>query len=166
MFVKVSRAAAFCVLAVLVGGGAWSLAASPPALPAAVTFSTGGVVIETRAGARHAFRVELALRPEQHTRGLMHRESLAPDAGMLFDYGRERSIAMWMKNTLIPLDMVFAGETGRITHIHENAKPEDVALIIPPGRIRYVLELPAGTAERLGISAGDRLVFDHDGRGR
>lgn len=108
--------------------------------------------------ARHVFKVELAADDPSRTRGLMHRRSLAPDAGMLFDYGREvPGVAMWMRNTLIPLDMLFIKADGRILNIHERAVPHDLTSISAAGPVRAVLELNGGTVSRLGIRPGDRI---------
>lgn len=121
-----------------------------------VTFTTDMVEVETDAG-RHRFRVEMATTADQRARGLMNRKSLAADAGMLFDFGRSRSISMWMKDTLIPLDMLFADRRGRIVHVHRDATPGSTDLITAGQPVRAVLELPGGTAGRLGIAAGHRL---------
>ena len=128
--------------------------------PAAASADPGSeeLVIRTADGAEHAFRVELALTPEQQARGLMFRETLARDEGMLFHWPREQSLAMWMKNTLIPLDMLFLRSDGTIMHIHRRAVPLSTRTIRAPGRGRGVLELRGGTADRLGIAVGDRVV--------
>jgi len=112
--------------------------------------------IETAAGA-HAFAVEMATTSDQHATGLMHRRAMAADAGMLFLYPAGSRVAMWMKNTLIPLDMLFIGRDGRITHIAERTVPMSTELIGSNGPVRAVLELNAGTASRLGIKVGDRV---------
>jgi len=130
----------------------------PPAGEQAVRFETGRVQIRTRSGHGYAFDVEIATTQPQQRLGLMHRDSLAADAGMLFVYDPPRRIAMWMKNTKISLDMVFAGRSGTIFYIHENAQPMSEDLIPSPADTAYVLELPAGTARRLGIQTGDKLL--------
>jgi uncharacterized membrane protein (UPF0127 family) len=107
---------------------------------------------------KHVFHVELAATPEQMATGLMYRKSLAPDAGMLFDYGRPQPASFWMKNTLIPLDMIFIGGDGRIVNIHERAVPHSLDPIPSEGPIRGVLEVNGGTASRLGIKPGDRVL--------
>ena len=117
----------------------------------------GELAIVTSKG-RHVFKVELAADDASRTRGLMHRRSLAPDAGMLFDYGREvPGVAMWMRNTLIPLDMLFIKADGRILNIHERAIPHDLTSISAKGPVRAVLELNGGTVSRLGVRPGDRI---------
>ncbi len=127
------------------------------------TFERGQVAIETAQGARHRFEVELAISGEQHAQGLMYRRSLPDDAGMLFIYDRERPLSMWMKNTLIPLDMLFIAGDGRIVHIVERTVPQSLETIFSALPAAGVLEVNGGTAARLGIRAGDRVrhrVFD------
>lgn len=123
-----------------------------------ITWETDSLVIATAAGERHDFTVELALTPEQQARGLMFRESLAEDAGMLFVYPSDRNIAMWMRNTLISLDMLFLDRRGRILRIAERTTPLSEATISSGRPARAVLEVPAGTARRLGLSRGDRVL--------
>ena len=111
--------------------------------------------IITDEGKRYIFRVETARTPDQQATGLMFREDLDEDAGMLFLYARESLQAMWMKNTLIPLDILFIKRDGRIHYIYERAVPGSLATISSRGRIRAVLELRGGTVARLGIQSGD-----------
>jgi uncharacterized protein len=115
------------------------------------------LIIVTADGRRHAFTVELADDDDTRTRGLMHRRALAANAGMLFDYGREGPVAMWMRNTLIPLDMLFIAADGRVANLHERAVPHDETPIHSAGPVRAVLELNGGTVARLGIKPGDRV---------
>jgi hypothetical protein len=120
-------------------------------LPAAELF------IETAKG-RQRFMVELADTDERRMIGLMHRNSLATDAGMLFDFKTDQPIAMWMRNTRIPLDMLFIARDGRVVNIAERAVPFSEQTIPSSGPVRAVLELAGGTASRLGIKPGDRVV--------
>ena len=122
------------------------------------SFPTSGLDIASSGGAIHHFTVELATTRPQLAQGLMYRRQLAADAGMLFDFGHLQSATMWMKNTLIPLDMVFIGGEGEIYGIAERTVPQSLAVIASPGLVRAVLELNGGTAERLGIHAGDRVI--------
>ncbi len=115
------------------------------------------LTIVTRSGARHAFRVEMAIQPEQQTIGLMFRTSVPADGGMLFDWGTPRDSTMWMRNTVSSLDMVFINQDGTIRRVVENTIPESLAIIESRGPVRATLELAAGTARRLGIHAGDRV---------
>ena len=106
---------------------------------------------------RHPFQVELAISGEQMAQGLMFRRQMAPDAGMLFLHPSERELSMWMKNTFLPLDMLFIAADGRITRIAARTVPQSLATISSEGPALAVLELNAGTAERLGIKPGDRV---------
>ena len=103
------------------------------------------------------FTVELALTPEEQARGLMFREALAPSAGMLFVYDRAQPVAFWMRNTLIPLDMVFVDEAGEVTKVHAEAVPGDETPIPSDGPVRAVLEIPGGMAARLGLAPGAEM---------
>jgi uncharacterized protein len=111
------------------------------------------------AGGPHKFAVEVATTPAQMEQGLMFRRSLAPDAGMIFDYRAPSMAAMWMKNTLIPLDMLFVDQRGLIINIHERAVPGSLDPIGAAAPARAVIELNGGTAARLGIKPGDRVIF-------
>jgi hypothetical protein len=95
--------------------------------------------------------------------GLMFRRSLAPDSGMLFDFKTPVNVAMWMKNTFIPLDMLFVDSSGRVVDVHERAVPQSTEIISARTPSRYVIELNGGTAERLGIKPGDRVASPYIG---
>ena len=127
-----------------------------------IEFPRSRLTIETTAG-RFEFTVELADTRARRARGLQHRKTLAADAGMLFDYKEARPVSMWMKNTRLPLDMLFIDAEGRVAHVAENTKPLSLTPI-PSGKpVRAVLELDGGTARRLGIRTGDRVyhpIFD------
>ena len=105
----------------------------------------------------HSFKVELATTPAQMELGLMYRQNLPADAGMLFVYPSEQSVAFWMKNTLIPLDMLFIGADGHIRRIVERTIPLSTNPIPSGDPVRAVLEINGGAAERLGIHAGDMV---------
>jgi uncharacterized membrane protein (UPF0127 family) len=122
------------------------------------SFPTAHLTIVSASG-RHDFTVELATTPAQMEQGLMFRRSLAADAGMLFDYRAPSMATMWMKNTLIPLDMLFVDAGGHIVNIHERAVPGSLATIGAAAPVRAVVELNGGTASRLGIRPGDRVIF-------
>ena len=141
--------------AVLVGVGliAWRVAARAQQL---ATFSKSKLVIQTAKG-KFPFDIELAVTPPQMEQGLMFRRSLAADAGMLFDYGDPQPIAMWMKNTLIPLDMIFIGKDGTVVDFRERAVPMSLDTIEPKVPTRAVLEVNAGTVNRLGLRVGDTI---------
>ncbi len=119
-------------------------------------FSSGEVTVISARG-RFVFSVELALNGAQRTQGLQFREWLAPSAGMLFDFQTSRPVTMWMKNTLIPLDMIFIGDDGRIRNIAAMTVPKSLRTVSSAGPVRYVLEVNGGTATRLGLKAGDRV---------
>jgi hypothetical protein len=119
-------------------------------------FETSTLTIVSATGP-HRFTVEVAETPAQMEQGLMFRRTMAPDAGMLFDYKTPTLATMWMRNTLIPLDMLFVDEQGRIVNIHERAVPQSLDVIAAAAPVRAVIELNGGTAARLGIVPGDRV---------
>ncbi len=121
-------------------------------------FPTAPLTIVTASGP-HRFTVELATTAAQMLQGLMFRQSLAPDAGMLFDYQAPSMASMWMKNTLIPLDMLFVDAAGHIVNIHERAVPGSLDAIAAATAVRAVIELNGGTAARLGIQPGNQVIF-------
>jgi uncharacterized membrane protein (UPF0127 family) len=106
---------------------------------------------------KHLFHVEMAVDPMQQITGLMFRTSVPVDGGMLFDWGTPRDSQMWMKNTLVPLDMVFINVDGTIRAIAENTVPESLAVIDSRGPVRATLELQAGITAKLGILVGDKV---------
>jgi uncharacterized protein len=106
----------------------------------------------------HVFAVEMAVTPEQQARGLMFRRELPEGQGMLFDFHHEQPTSFWMKNTYIPLDMIFIRADGRIARIAENTVPLSEALVSSGGPVRAVLEVIGGTAKKLGIAPGDRVA--------
>lgn len=116
------------------------------------------LVIVTRDGKRHAFSVEMAIAPDQQTIGLMFRPSVPADGGMLFDWGAPRPSQMWMRNTIASLDMLFINADGTIRAIAERTVPQSLATIDSRGPVRGTLELAAGTAERLDIRVGDKVL--------
>ncbi len=122
------------------------------------TFERSELAIETAEGARHTFQVELATDFQQRAQGLMFRRALAPDAGMLFVYPRPRVISMWMKNTLIPLDMLFIAPDGRIVAVIERTVPFSLKSLSSGAPAIGVLEVNGGTAARLGLRPGDRVL--------
>lgn len=107
----------------------------------------------------HTFTVELAQTTPERARGLMFREHLEADAGMLFLFDSMQVQSFWMKNTKLPLDMLFIDDEGRIVGIVENAEPMTLEPRTVGKPSRYVLELNAGTCRRLGIEAGQRVRF-------
>jgi uncharacterized membrane protein (UPF0127 family) len=120
-------------------------------------FATSELTVQT-AGGPQKFSIELALSDAQMEQGLMFRRSMPAGAGMLFDFKRPTNVTMWMKNTLIPLDMLFLDDRGRILDIHERAVPYSTDIIAAKAPARYVVELNGGTAARLGIKPGDQVT--------
>jgi hypothetical protein len=137
--------------------------AAPLALAAAAARAQGDVAFERSslviaAGGRDLkFEIELALTEPQRERGLMYRKQLGPYEGMLFDFHREMPVSFWMKNTLIPLDMVFIGADGVVKHVHANAVPLSTDTVPSMYPVRAVLEINGGSARLLGIKPGDTV---------
>ncbi|MBX5132487.1 DUF192 domain-containing protein [Rhizobium lentis] len=134
------------------------LVALPALAEEEMRFEKEPLLIQTAAGKMLHFTVEVAATGDQRARGLMFRKSMADDAGMIFDFGQTRRVAMWMENTILPLDMLFADDTGTIRHIKENAKPYSREIIDSMSPVKYVVELNAGTVGKFGIKPGDRIV--------
>ena len=111
----------------------------------------------TTATGEHDFRVEIADTPKARARGLMLRKSMPENHGMLFDFGAERPVSMWMKNTYIPLDMVFIGRDGRVVGVAADTEPLSERIITSPEPAYAVLELNAGAARRISLAPGDRV---------
>lgn len=114
--------------------------------------------IETERGARYHFDVEMATTPQQQSMGLMFREEMATDAGMLFVFPEPRPASFWMRNTLIPLDMLFIDAGGRIVNIHERTEPLSETSRPSDGPVRGVLEINGGLSQVLGIASGDQVM--------
>lgn len=107
----------------------------------------------------HSFDVEVMTTFQERARGLMFRRSLPEKSGMLFLYDRPEPAAMWMKNTFIPLDMVFIAPGGTVHRIEKNTEPFSTDTISSDGSIIAVLELNAGAADRIGLKLGDRVIY-------
>jgi uncharacterized membrane protein (UPF0127 family) len=125
------------------------------AAAADVTFEIAPLQIIATGGKLHKFTVELAVDSDQRSQGLMNRRHMARDHGMLFDFGVTRQVMMWMKNTYLPLDMLFIAKDGKIETIRENAVPQSESIIDSRVPVAFVLELNGGTVNRLGIAPGD-----------
>lgn len=145
------RRLAFCFA--LLGPLACRGAAGPPA--AAQAEAPRSELSILTAGGTQRFSVEVVTTPEAQSRGLMYREHMAADAGMLFPFGRDALRAFWMKNTKLPLDILFIRSTGEIVAIAQNTVPYSLRPIAPREPAAAVLELNAGTVARLGIKRGD-----------
>lgn len=120
------------------------------------TLKTAPLDIATARGNFH-FQVEIADTAATRERGLMFRKSMAADRGMLFDFKKSQVVAFWMKNTLIPLDMLFIGPDGRIVSIARDARPMDETAIPSGGSVLAVLELRGGRAAEIDAEPGDRV---------
>lgn len=108
-------------------------------------------------GKEHRFTVEVARTPEEQEKGLMHRPTLAADRGMIFPMTPPRPVTLWMKNMLVPVDMVFIRPDGTIASIGENAAPQSLDPVTSTEMIAAVLEIPGGRAGELGIGPGDTV---------
>lgn len=113
------------------------------------------LVVETQGGSSHLFRVELADSPGERAEGLMYRKSMDDDAGMIFDFDRQKPVTFFMKNTYIPLDLIFIDRDGIIKTIHENAVPKSLKSIRSGVPVISVLEINGGLVATLGLSVGD-----------
>jgi uncharacterized membrane protein (UPF0127 family) len=126
-------------------------------LPLAACSADDGRLVITSATGEHAFAVDVVDTPETRAKGLMFVQSMAPDKGMLFDFKETRPVSFWMRNTFIPLDMIFIREDGVVANIHVNAVPQDPTSIPSDGPVRYVLEIIGGRSVELGLKAGDTV---------
>lgn len=133
---------------------------SPAAAPAAAAVAVPRVIIDSPSGRSTEVAVELARTAEEQARGLMFRERLAPGTGMLFVFPVTEEHSFWMQNTLIPLDMIFIDEAGRVVGVVERAEPLTTALRGVGRPSRYVLEVAGGVAAERGIRAGDQVRFE------
>ena len=129
------------------------------ALPLAACSDEGKLVLHSSTG-DYSFNVEVVDTAESRAKGLMFVQELADDAGMLFDFKEERPVSFWMRNTFIPLDMIFVGADGVVKNIHVNARPHDVTGIPSEGPVQFVLEIPGGRSVEIGLKPGD--IMEHD----
>jgi uncharacterized membrane protein (UPF0127 family) len=161
---KAAHVVAFAA-ALLFGVLSASLPASLPALaqaPAAPG-ELENVTLVTASG-EHVFKVEVMRTDEQRARGLMFRKHLPADRGMLFDFKAEQRVSMWMRNTYIPLDMVFIARDGTVVNVAQDTEPLSERTIPSAGPALAVLEVNAGVARRIGLKAGDRVRHPLFGR--
>ena len=137
-------------------------AQNPVVVPAPVTIDAAQIKKEvltiTKAdGEQVSLNIELALTPAQQAKGLMFRSEMPEDEGMLFVFDGESERSFWMKNTLIPLDMIFVKRNGVIHHIHSDAIPHDLTSVRSNGPVYAVLEINGGLSEKLGLKPGDKI---------
>jgi uncharacterized membrane protein (UPF0127 family) len=141
---------AFLFMLVAVSGLAAGTSPDLPTVPLTVESNDGKL--------RTDFVAELAATPEHRAKGLMFRTELADDRGMLFDFKQTRSVSMWMKNTPLSLDMIFSDDKGVVLYVARNTEPYSEEIITPGMPVYAVFEVRAGTAHRLNIRPGDRLL--------
>ncbi|WP_346925762.1 DUF192 domain-containing protein [uncultured Arthrobacter sp.] len=125
-------------------------------LPLAACSDESRLVIRTSSG-DHRFTVEVVDTPQKRAEGLMFRQELAPDAGMLFDFKEMREVSFWMRNTFIPLDMIFISPDGTVENVHVNARPHDPTGIPSGVPVQFVLEIPGGRSVEIGLEPGDKV---------
>lgn len=124
-----------------------------------LTFEKSHIQIRFEDKATYSFEVELADSSKKRERGLMYRKELNEESGMLFIFPQKQIVAMWMKDTYIPLDMLFFDQNKKLVYIKENAKPHSLDTISYPFPIRYVLELKGGTVKEKGIMLGSHMIY-------
>lgn len=135
---------------------AW-LAAALGCWPGVAASAADELIVLRRDGVAVRLQIETANDARSRKRGLMWRKTLAPRSGMLFDFERPRRVRMWMKNTQIPLDLLFVTELGELVEIERNASPGSLRLIAPRHAVRYVLEINGGEASDFAFAIGDRV---------
>ncbi len=118
------------------------------------------ITILTAGSERHNFTVELARTAQEQAKGLMHRDKIEKNTGMLFLYTDKKERNFWMKNTLVPLDILFIRRDGVVHHIHPMATPKSLDIIKSNGEVFAALEIGGGEAEKLNINIGDRVLYD------
>jgi len=127
-----------------------------PAIATADAAETSRLTITTETG-EHVFRIEQAVTSNERKVGLMNRKALPRDSGMIFRFEETQPVAMWMQDTLIPLDMVFVREDGTVAGVHEKAVPLSETIIPSPEPVRFVVELAGGVAGEIHLREGDRV---------
>ncbi len=120
--------------------------------------SSNRLIIESQNGKKYIFNIDIAADSETRIRGLMFVENMPKDKGMLFVYPTEIEASFWMKNTLIPLDIIFIKSDGTVNHIHHMAMPLDETPISSQGMVKAALEINGGLAAKLGIKTGDKVI--------
>ena len=147
------RLTAFLALARMIGA---LLALLVVGMPLAACSDDGHAILHTGKG-DYSFGIEVVDTPAGREKGLMFRQSLAADAGMLFDFLTEQPVEFWMVNTFIPLDMVFVAADGTVKTVHANARPQDATPIPSGAPVQFVLEIAGGRAAEIGLKPGDRM---------
>ncbi|WP_407051038.1 DUF192 domain-containing protein [Methyloraptor flagellatus] len=147
--------AAMIAAGLLLSGGTAALV--PLAVAPAAAADEARLEIVTATG-RYPFRIEIAATPQARATGLMFRKALDADYGMLFDFHREEPASFWMKNTFVSLDMIFIRADGTVANLATGTTPFSEEPVSSAGPVRFVLEVVAGTANKIGLKAGDRIV--------
>ncbi|MCH7508223.1 MAG: DUF192 domain-containing protein [Proteobacteria bacterium] len=148
---------------VVIVAGAFFLLACPAGADGIKGFTKTTIQIETRAGRSLEFEAFLALSGEQQARGLMFVDELGERQGMLFVYQQSRNLSMWMKNTVLSLDMLFIRRDGTIARVEKATRPYALDRIVSGEPVLAVLELNAGVADKYGIRPGDRVISSYFG---
>ena len=160
MNIRPKIVAGIAVLAAAALGLLMNASAADRAMEPLTAFPQALLSLRTATGNVHQFNVWIADRESRQEQGLMFVRKLEEHQGMLFVYSADRQLSMWMKNTLIPLDMLFIRADGTISHIAARATPQSLDIIAAPQPVRAVLELDGGATELLGIRPGDRIFCD------
>jgi len=156
--VRRARAPLLALLGVAGLLGATPLRAGDTPLEPLTHFPSGELTVDSH-GVVHRFHLYIAATEPRRNQGLMFVKKLAPDRGMLFLWESPQTASFWMKNTLIPLDLLFIGPDWRVIRIAENATPLSLATIDSMGLVTAVLEVAGGTSRRLGVEPGDRVHY-------
>jgi uncharacterized membrane protein (UPF0127 family) len=127
--------------------------------PSRAVYHPDRITLTTATG-DHAFTVEWATTPAERSQGLMYRETMAEDHGMVFDFGQEQPVSFWMRNTVLSLDMVFIHADGTVYRIERDTEPYSLTPIPSGADVRYVLEVLGGTSERIGLKPGDHADLE------
>lgn len=126
-------------------------------LASALAFEQSSLVVETKTG-EHTFQIEIARTAQEQALGLMHRRSLPDNYAMLFPFAQAREASFWMQDTFVSLDMVFIAEDGIVHRIERDTEPLSRRSVPSRGPVIAVLEFVAGTADRIGLEPGDRVI--------
>lgn len=153
----------FCVCPLALVAYTAPAAMAQPADGQPQSLPTEKLTIETRQG-RFDFDVEIADEPGEQQIGLMYRKEMPPRHGMLFEFGQPRPVSMWMRNTFLPLDMVFVRPDGTVARVAERTEPFSETIIASGEPVSHVLELNAGISRLIGLKAGDRLLHPSFGQ--
>lgn len=158
------KIALFFILALLLGSAAVYYAGAQAEENYQTTLPVEKTVIVKQDGKKHTFNLEIASKPIDIQIGLMYREKMPKDHGMMFQMGKTpQVVSFWMKNTLIPLDMLFVAADGTIANIHRNAQPGSLTSVPSQLPVTAVIELNGGRADAVGLSIGDRVLHPYFG---